>query len=115
MSCGNPHETDCSEVIEKLYFYLDQEQLTTADISRIRQHLDECGPCLGQYKIEDKVKALVHRSCRSEVAPERLRVSILEQIQQVQRDSVEITTRDVRVEVTVERDRPSADPDTATS
>ncbi|MDX6210172.1 MAG: hypothetical protein QOE24_2563, partial [Frankiales bacterium] len=25
MSCGNPHETDCREVLEKVYLYLDSE------------------------------------------------------------------------------------------
>ena len=25
MSCGNPHETDCSEVLDHLYEYLDHE------------------------------------------------------------------------------------------
>ncbi|HZX38185.1 MAG TPA: mycothiol system anti-sigma-R factor, partial [Streptomyces sp.] len=25
MSCGDPHETDCSEVLNHLYEYLDRE------------------------------------------------------------------------------------------
>ena len=42
MSCGEPHETDCREVLAEVYLYLDLE---CADERRelIRHHLDECG------------------------------------------------------------------------
>ncbi|MDG4823041.1 mycothiol system anti-sigma-R factor [Asanoa sp. WMMD1127] len=68
MSCGNPHETDCSEVLEEVYLYLDLE---CADDRRdlIREHLDECSPCLREYGIEQEVKALVARCCGNETAP----------------------------------------------
>ena len=44
MSCGNPHETPCSEVLDRVYWYLDGE-MSADDCDHIRQHLDECGPC----------------------------------------------------------------------
>ncbi|GIF72748.1 mycothiol system anti-sigma-R factor [Asanoa siamensis] len=71
MSCGNPHETDCSEVLEEVYLYLDLE---CADERRglIRDHLDECSPCLREYGIEQEVKALVARCCGNETAPAEL-------------------------------------------
>ena len=71
MSCGNPHETDCSEVLEEVYLYLDLE---CADERRdlIRTHLDECSPCLAEYGIEQEVKALVARCCGNETAPAEL-------------------------------------------
>ena len=62
MSCGQPHDTDCSEVIEAVYLYLDGE-LEHDGVDRIRQHLDECSPCLREYGIEREVKILVARSC----------------------------------------------------
>ena len=43
MSCGNPHDTDCREVLDKVYAYLDGE-LTRATCAEIREHLDECSP-----------------------------------------------------------------------
>ena len=49
----------------------------------IREHLDECAPCLRQYGIEQEVKALVARCCGSDRAPESLRVRIVTRIQQV--------------------------------
>ena len=82
MSCGNPHETDCSEVLDLVYGFLDGE-VDDDDRARIAQHLDECTPCLRQYGLEQAVKALVHRSCGCESAPERLRVQIVTRIRQV--------------------------------
>ncbi len=72
MSCGEPHETDCREVLAEVYLYLDLE---CADARRdlIRHHLDECIPCLREYGIEQEVKALVARCCGAETAPAALR------------------------------------------
>jgi mycothiol system anti-sigma-R factor len=72
MSCGEPHETDCREVLAEVYFYLDLE-CTDERRDLIRQHLDECSPCLREYGIEQEVKALVARCCGGETAPVELR------------------------------------------
>ena len=58
MSCGNPHETPCTEVLAELYSYLDQE-LDSPGRAKIRQHLDECGPCLREYGLEEVVKQVL--------------------------------------------------------
>ena len=79
MSCGNHHDTDCSEVLRKVYEYLDGE-MGPGDCDRIRQHLDECGPCLAEYDIDRVLKALVHRSCGWEPAPTQLRLQIMARI-----------------------------------
>jgi mycothiol system anti-sigma-R factor len=81
MSCGKPHETPCNEVLARLYAYLDEE-LPTPAYAKIRQHLDECGPCLREYGLEEVVKQLVHRCC-SDPAPPELRVKVMVRIQQV--------------------------------
>lgn len=82
MSCGNPHETDCSEVLDHIYQYLDGE-LGDVDVHKIRQHLDECGPCLTEYDLDLMLKALVRRSCGGDCAPEDLRAKILLRITEV--------------------------------
>ena len=81
---GQSHtpDTDCSEVLGRVFFFLDQE-LDQADCAQIQHHLDECGPCLARYDLERTVKTLVARSC-SEVAPEGLRQRVQLSIQQVQ-------------------------------
>ncbi|MCP2167983.1 mycothiol system anti-sigma-R factor [Goodfellowiella coeruleoviolacea] len=81
MSCGKPHETDCSEVLAEVWLFLDQE----CDGSRrelLARHLDECSPCLERYGIEEHLKALLARKCGGDHAPDtfkqRLRARIRE-------------------------------------
>jgi len=79
MSCGEPHETDCSEVLQRVYEYLDGE-MNQLDLVKIRQHLEECAPCLRQYDLDIALKALVRRSCGCDKAPAELRERILVRI-----------------------------------
>jgi mycothiol system anti-sigma-R factor len=89
MSCGRHHDTDCGEVLARVYAYIDSE-LDERPRAEVVQHLEECGPCLRKYHLERTVKALVARSC-TEHAPEELRNKVLVKIRQVQ---VEITGDD---------------------
>ena len=83
MSCGKPHETPCSEVLDRVYSYLDGE-LDGSGRAEIRQHLEECGPCLREYGLEEAVKRLVAKHCGCDPAPADLRAKILVQIREVQ-------------------------------
>ena len=62
MSCGKPHEIDCSQILNEVYLFLDLE---CADDRRaaIQHHLDECSSCLREYGIEQDVRAIVARCC----------------------------------------------------
>jgi len=82
VSCGNHHDTDCSEVLDRVYEYLDNE-MGELDCAKIKQHLEECGPCLAEYDLDLALKALIRRSCACEQAPEQLRTRILTRITQV--------------------------------
>jgi anti-sigma factor (TIGR02949 family) len=82
MSCGKHHDTDCAEIIARVYEYLDGELTGGAAYDQIRVHLHECGPCLREYGLEEAVKALVRRSCRDH-APEDLRRKVLLRLSQV--------------------------------
>jgi mycothiol system anti-sigma-R factor len=93
MSCGNPHEVDCAEIIGLVYEYIDNE-LPLADCAKVRQHLDECGPCLAKYGLEEAVKALVQRSCGCDEVPRDLRNKVLTRIQQVRLEVVRIESTD---------------------
>lgn len=83
MSCGRPHEVPCSEVLAQVYAYLDQE-MSDADCEGIRKHLDECGPCLREFGLEEVVKKLVAKHCGCDPAPADLRSKVLVRIRQVQ-------------------------------
>jgi mycothiol system anti-sigma-R factor len=86
MSCGNHHDTDCSEVLAEVWLFLDHECDQTRR-ALLAQHLDECGPCLAEYGIDDKLKKLLATKCGGEHAPDELtnrlrrqiRVAVLEQ------------------------------------
>ena len=87
MSCGKPHETPCSEVLDRVYSYLDGE-LDGSGRADIRQHLEECGPCLREYGLEEAVKRVVQKHCGCDPAPAELRAKILVRIAEV-RASIE--------------------------
>ena len=89
MSCGNPHETPCSEVLARVASYIDGE-LEGAGCAEIRQHLDECGPCLRGYGLEEVVKKLVHKHCGRDLVPGELRARVLTRIREVRVD-LEVT------------------------
>ncbi|GAA4535131.1 MULTISPECIES: mycothiol system anti-sigma-R factor [Nonomuraea] len=82
MSCGKPHETDCREVLDRVYEYLDGE-LTAGDVADIRVHLDECGPCLEEYDLDKAIKQLVAKKCGCDPVPDDLRDKVLARIARV--------------------------------
>ncbi len=82
MGCGSAPDHECDEVLAKLYLFLDSE-IDDASCSDIRQHLDECAPCLQAYDLDRLVKSLVARSC-CEQAPKPLRERVLLSIRSVQ-------------------------------
>jgi mycothiol system anti-sigma-R factor len=105
VSCGKPHETDCSEVLAEVWLFLDHE----CDTSRrklLERHLDECQPCLAEYGLDEKLKKLLATKC-AEAAPaglkERLRQSIRTTVLEQADVTVESTPSGTVVEVRTTR------------
>ncbi len=72
-------DTGCSEVLAEVWLFLDRE----CDEHRravLEQHLDECAPCLSEYGIDEKLKALLARKCGGELAPDGLKDRLRSQI-----------------------------------
>ena len=82
MSCGNHHDTPCSEVLGSVSAYLDGE-MTEHDKQRIIQHFDECGPCFHEVGIYQEVKILVRRSCGGDAVPDEVRARVVSRIRAV--------------------------------
>jgi mycothiol system anti-sigma-R factor len=87
MSCGNPHETDCSEVLAKVSVFLDHtlSEGSAVGYGAIEQHLRECQPCLEMYgvqveELQQVIRSVLHRCCSSDHAPEELRMRVLQRI-----------------------------------
>jgi mycothiol system anti-sigma-R factor len=89
MSCGNPHEVPCSEVLDRVYSYLDGE-MDQVSYAQVKVHLDECGPCLREFGLEEAVKKLVAKHCGCDPVPSELRGKVLVRIKQVQAE-IEVT------------------------
>ena len=70
---------DCDDALHRVYEYLDGE-MSTDDCRKIQAHLDDCGPCLRQYNLDQALKAVIKRSCGHEEAPVELRMTILSRI-----------------------------------
>jgi len=82
VSCGNEHGTPCSEVLARVYTYIDGE-LEDVGCAEIQQHLDECGPCLREYGLEESVKKLVGKACGCDPVPADLKTKVLGRIEQL--------------------------------
>lgn len=82
MSCGSHHDLNCADALSWVYEYIDDE-IDDRRRVEILQHLRECPPCEDQFALEQMVKALVHRSCQCEPAPEELRIRIVARIQEI--------------------------------
>lgn len=80
MSCGEPHETDCREVLDHLYEFLDSE-MPDVDRAKFEQHFEECSPCLEKYGLEQAVKKLVKRCCGHDEVPADLRAKVMGRIE----------------------------------
>lgn len=79
MSGDQSNPTDCSEVLDRLYEYLDRE-MPDGECEKFQEHIDECSPCLEKYGLEQSVKKLVKRCCGQDDVPADLRAKVLGRI-----------------------------------
>ena len=98
MSCGKPHATPCSEVLDRMYTYLDGE-LGEPDLHLVREHLEECAPCLSEHDVDLMVKKLIRRAGGGDPAPEELRERIVLQITELSRVGATTQVNTVSVEL----------------
>jgi len=66
--------SSCEDALTELYTFLDGE-LTTDKREHIRQHLDDCNPCLEHYDFEAELRIVISTKCRESV-PESLKAKI---------------------------------------
>ena len=71
--------SDCNETLQELYEYLDG-QLDDDIRHQIKNHLDDCSPCLGAYDFEAELRQVVRNRCVDQV-PQSLRDRIARAIE----------------------------------
>lgn len=74
--------SNCDDAIRELYGFLDGE-LTDERRRRIRDHLDECSPCLEVFDFEAELRNVVATKCREQV-PDSLKQRIAEALRHPQ-------------------------------
>jgi len=101
VSCGKPHETDCTDVLAEVWLLLDHE--CSAERQRkLERHLDECGHCLERYGIEEHLKALLARKCGGEHAPDTFKAKLRASIRDIvikERGGLTVEIQETRVQV----------------
>jgi len=70
----------CERALAHLFEYIDSE-MSPEHLARMRAHLESCPDCEYEAEVAEHIKALVHRSCCVETAPESLRMRIVRQIE----------------------------------
>ncbi|HVL88684.1 MAG TPA: mycothiol system anti-sigma-R factor [Actinomycetota bacterium] len=73
-------ETDCRQVLERLYLYIDGE-IAGGDCASIEAHLKACPPCMQHVDFEKNLKEVVRRKCTEGAAPPELAAKLKLQIQ----------------------------------
>lgn len=73
------HAGDCQAILARLFLFLDHE-LGEEESAEVREHLEECAGCLGEYTIVETIKKLVARHGGGERPPAELRERILRMI-----------------------------------
>ena len=96
MSCGNPHEIDCREVLGELWLFLDNE-CNHERRELLKRHLEECRPCLEELGLDEHLKALLARKCGGDHAPDALKQRLRQSIREIMMRQV------LGAEVSVER------------
>lgn len=61
-------ETDCREILKRLYVYLDAE-LGSEERVAVERHLKACAPCLELFGFEREAKEIIGRKCRETELP----------------------------------------------
>ena len=63
MVCADETDSGCDEVLRDVWLFLDDE-MDPENRAPVKQHLDDCSPCLEEAGLDAKLKALLQRKVR---------------------------------------------------
>ncbi|MBI4503176.1 MAG: mycothiol system anti-sigma-R factor [Gemmatimonadetes bacterium] len=76
---AEPRRLECTEVVENLYGYLDEE-LTAEVKAAVRAHISQCPDCFDHCQFERAFLRFLEARSRAQNAPPELKKRIFEQI-----------------------------------
>ena len=79
---GQQDDCGCDDVLRDVWLFLDDE-MNPDRRAAVKQHLDDCSPCLEEAGLDAKLKSLLHRKCGGDKAPEQLKVRLLAALHEV--------------------------------
>jgi mycothiol system anti-sigma-R factor len=105
MSCGERHDTPCSDVLNSVDLLIDGEIEETLIARNIEVHLGECPPCRAEMDHERRMHALLHellsRSC-CEKAPQELHDQLAMQLSALRGAGSDILTEYRMTEISIQ-------------
>ena len=69
----------CEQVFRRMDDYLDRE-LTPAEVTHVREHLETCGACASEYGFEEAVLSNLKAKLRRVAVPSKLRERVERQL-----------------------------------
>lgn len=82
---SRPDRLTCEELFRRLDDYMDRE-LTPDESAMVREHLETCAQCAGEYSFESSMLRNVREKLRRIAAPSELMAKISKRIAQAERD-----------------------------
>ncbi len=81
-------EMDCGRAVEMLHDYLRRE-LTPEMAQQVKQHIEDCRPCLGHARFEENYLAMLEAKVKAQGCPDAVRERILTVLRQTTQDEGE--------------------------
>ena len=97
---GASDKVRCEEALADIYLLLDRECSAERDAA-LRQHIEDCPPCLEEYGIDEHLKQLLARKCGGDHAPAELKSRLRASIRQTVATRGGVTVE--RTEITLEQ------------
>lgn len=97
---GASDKVRCEEALADIYLLLDRECSPERDAA-LRQHIEDCPPCLEEYGIDEHIKQLLARKCGGDHAPDELKSRLRASIRQTVATRGGVTVE--RTEITLEQ------------
>ena len=75
-------ETDCTQILEQIEVYLDQELDDAVRCAEIKRHLELCPPCMDHVEFRATLQVLIRNKCTGEEMPAGLQDRVAQAVRE---------------------------------